>query len=99
MIEVEQVPSANWQEWADENNAVLLDIRESNEWELGTLPGAQLLAMTEIMEKIDEIPQDRTILCICRGGGRSQQVAMFLAHNGYKVANLDGGMHALGLQD
>lgn len=98
MDQIEQVPATDWAKWVEDNDAVLLDVREPKEWELGTLPAAQLLSIGEIVERIDEIPQDQPVLCICRGGERSAQVAMFLAHKGYTVANLNGGMHALGMQ-
>ena len=100
MNQIEQVPWREWEGWADDNDAVVLDVREPEEWEQGTLPGATRISITEIMDRIDEIPTDRAILCVCRSGGRSQQVATYLAFNGYvDVANLVGGMHALGLQD
>ena len=68
---VEQVPAQMWEEWIAQNDGVLLDVREPNEWELGTLPNAQRLAMSQILDRIQEIPKDKPILCICRGGGRS----------------------------
>lgn len=97
---VELVPARQWQEWVAETDGVLLDVREPKEWEQGTLPDALLIPTSELVARVDEIPEDRAILCVCRGGGRSQQVAQFLAFNGYeRVANLMGGMKALGLQD
>ena len=41
-----------------------------------------------------ELPTDRTIVCICRVGGRSGAVAAALAGAGYDVRNVDGGMLA-----
>ena len=100
MNQIESVPADQWESWVRDNDALLLDVREEEELEQGVLPDAVSIPMTEIMERTDEVPRDRPILCICRSGGRSQQVAMFLAFNGYEhVANLAGGMHALGLQD
>ncbi len=100
MNEIEQVPWRKWESWAEDNDAIVLDVRQPEEWEQGTLPRATRISMTEIMDRIDEIPKDKAILCVCRSGGRSQQVATYLAFNGYvDVANLVGGMHALGLQD
>ena len=99
MSEIEQVAAESWEEWVADNDAVVLDVRQPDEWEQGTLPGVTLISITEIMDRIDELPQDRSILCVCRSGERSQQVAAYLAHNEYSnVANLVGGMHALGLQ-
>lgn len=100
MDQIEQVPSQQWEDWVAENDAVVLDVRQPSEWDQGTLPEATRISITEIMDRIDELPKDRPILCVCRSGGRSQQVATYLAFNGYTgVANLAGGMHALGLQN
>jgi len=99
MNQIEQVPAHEWEDWAAENDAVVLDVRQPTEWVQGTLPGATQISMTEIMDRVDELPKDRAILCVCRSGDRSQQVAAYLAFNGYAdVANLAGGMHSLGLQ-
>lgn len=99
MNRVANVAAADWESWVEENEAVVLDVREPDEWELGTLPNAVLISQGEIMDRIDELPDDKPILCVCRSGGRSGNVAAFLAFNGYEVANMAGGMKALGMQD
>jgi len=99
MNQIEQVPSHEWESWTEDNSAIVLDVRQPEEWEQGTLPSATRISITEIMARVDELPKEQAILCVCRSGGRSQQVANYLAFNGYGVvANLAGGMHALGLQ-
>lgn len=99
MDQITEVPAAEWETWAAANEATILDVREPDEWELGTLPGATLISQGEIVDRIAELPADKPILCVCRSGGRSGNVARFLAFNGYAAANLEGGMKALGLQD
>ncbi len=74
-------------------------MREPAEWSLGTLPGATLISMREIMERVGELSKGTPILCVCRSGNRSHNVANFLTFNGYEAANLAGGMKALGLQE
>lgn len=99
MSAVTSVPAGDWETWVEENNGIVLDVREPDEWELGTLPGAVLIPQGEIVSRMDEMPKDQPILCVCRSGGRSSNVAAFLAFNGYESANLSGGMKALGMQD
>lgn len=99
MDAIAQIDPAEWETWVDSNDATVLDVREPHEWELGTLPGAVLISQGELISRIDELPKDRPVLCVCRSGGRSGNVAGFLAFNGYQVANLAGGMKALGMQD
>lgn len=96
---VTSVPAAEWETWVVTNHAVVLDVREPDEWELGTLPGAVLISQGELLDRIEELPKDRPLLCVCRTGSRSGNVAAFLSFNGYEAANLGGGMKALGMQD
>lgn len=77
-----------------EGGAVLLDVREDDEWEAGHAPDAVHLAMGLVPDRIDEIPDDRTIVCVCRVGGRSGTVAGALAGAGFDVRNVAGGMLA-----
>jgi rhodanese-related sulfurtransferase len=74
--------------------AFLLDVREDDEWVAGRSPEAVHVAMGLVSEQIDEIPKDRTVICVCRVGGRSGAVASALAEAGYDVRNIDGGMLA-----
>ena len=98
-MQYDKIPAADWSTWAEENNAVILDVREPDEWALGTLPNAMLISMNEIPSRMGELSTDEAILCVCRSGERSDQVAVFLSQNGYKsVANMTGGMKALGMQ-
>ncbi len=99
MSQVEQVSAPDWETWVAHNGANVLDVREPKEWALGTLPDSVKLSIGEIIERKDELDSDTPWLVVCHTGGRSQQVAAYLAMNGYTAANLAGGMKALGLQD
>jgi rhodanese-related sulfurtransferase len=74
--------------------AYLLDVREDDEWEAGHAPGANHLAMGLVAARVDEIPTDRTVVCICRVGGRSAAVAEALVPSGIDARNMAGGMLA-----
>jgi rhodanese-related sulfurtransferase len=74
--------------------ALLLDVREDDEWTAGHAPAASHLPMGQVAERIAELPTDRTIVCMCRAGGRSQSVAVHLAGLGFDVRNAGGGMQA-----
>lgn len=98
-MEIEQVPAHDWETWIEEHDGVILDVREPDEWALGTLPGAVRLRMGELPDSLHELDRDRPTLVVCRTGSRSQQVAAFLTMSGFEnAANLAGGMHALGMQ-
>jgi rhodanese-related sulfurtransferase len=98
MIEV--VPAQEWESWIASNHGKILDIREPFEWDQGVLPDSTLISMGEIPGRIDELDTEQAFLVVCRSGGRSHHVAVYLTMNGFsKVANMAGGMKALGLQD
>jgi rhodanese-related sulfurtransferase len=77
-----------------EAGAFLLDVREDDEWEAGHAPQAVHVAMGLVADRVAELPTDKTVVCVCRVGGRSGAVAAALEGAGYDVRNLDGGMLA-----
>lgn len=83
-----------------ENGAVLIDVREQNEYAQARVPGATLIPLSEFASRYTEMPKDQEIVLICAGGVRSAQAAQFAAQHGFKLTNLEGGInawHALGL--
>lgn len=76
----------------------LLDVREDDEWQAGHAAGALHIPMSEFVARYGELteaaPQDGRVNVICRSGGRSAQVTMYLAQQGVDAANVDGGMQA-----
>jgi rhodanese-related sulfurtransferase len=76
-------------------DAFLLDVREDDEWAAGHVPGAVHVPMMQIPARLDDIPEDRDVVVVCRVGGRSAQVVAFLQQNGRdRTINLDGGMQS-----
>lgn len=74
--------------------ALLLDVREKNEWDAGHIDGAMHIPMNEIPERIDDIALDTPVIAVCRSGARSGKVTEWLRQKGYDVENLEGGMQA-----
>jgi queuine tRNA-ribosyltransferase len=75
-------------------SALLLDVREDDEWQRGHAAAAQHIAMGEVPGRLDEIDRSATLYVICKAGGRSAKVAQFLARDGFDPINVDGGMLA-----
>ncbi len=75
--------------------ALLLDVREPEEYADGHVPGAVNLPQAELASRLDEVPRDRPVRVICQGGYRSLRAAQFLAQMGYRnVVNVIGGTAA-----
>ena len=76
-------------------DAVLLDVREADEWAAGHAPDAVHLPMMEVPARLTEVPRDSDVVVVCRVGSRSAQVVSYLRSRGYdRVWNLAGGMYA-----
>ena len=76
------------------SGAMLLDVREDVEWARGHAPGATHIPMSELTERMGELPFDRLIACVCHIGGRSALVAEALCQDGFQIVNVAGGMQA-----
>ena len=70
----------------------LVDVREPIELTRGILPNAILIPMGQLMDRLNEIPRDREIICYCEHGIRSEAAALFLRGQGYDARSLEEGM-------
>lgn len=70
----------------------LLDVREAAEFKGGHIPGSVLIPMGFVPKRLDEIPKEGEVVCICHSGARSGRVAQWLNTQGYQAVNLRGGM-------
>lgn len=77
---------------AQGEGAMLIDVRESNEYRSGHAPGAKHISVQVIDRRLGEIPKERQIIVVCQSGMRSQRAADILSRNGYKVLSVSGGM-------
>jgi rhodanese-related sulfurtransferase len=89
-----QIPSVTVSDVA--NDAVILDVREPDEWAVGHAPGAIHIPLGDLPARLAELAGagDGPLAVTCRGGGRSSRAVAWLTQQGYDVANLDGGMKA-----
>lgn len=75
-----------------ENNKFILDVREKNEYEAGHINGSVNIPLSEIRDRIGELPKDREIFIHCKSGQRSYNVCLLLQHLGFKdVYNITAG--------
>ncbi|MED3796337.1 FAD-dependent oxidoreductase [Lysinibacillus capsici] len=74
-----------------ENQAFFLDVREKNEFESGHLINAHNIPLSELRERMDEIPKDQAVYVHCRSGQRSYNAVMALQNSGFSnVFNVSG---------
>ena len=74
---------------------LLIDVREKSEYEICSIPGARLIPMMDIVDKVGDLDKEKAIAVHCHHGGRSAQVVQFLKKNGFsRVVNVAGGVEA-----
>lgn len=78
--------------WQAGERPFLLDVRNPEEWQICRLDGGYLIPLSELPQRVRELPEGEEIVVYCRSGGRSAQAAAFLRELGYgPVRNLIGG--------
>ena len=72
----------------------LIDVRRPEEYEVARVPGARLIPLGELVERIDEVPTDGTVYVICATGVRSAKAAAHIRSLGIDAVNVAGGTKA-----
>lgn len=85
-----QVPVSKVRELV-ETDAFIIDVREREEYEAGHLINAVNIPLSEIRQRVDEIPKDRPVYLHCRSSQRSYNAIMALQHMGFdNLYNISG---------
>ena len=75
-------------------DAVLLDVREPDEWAAGHVDGAVHVPLSDVPARLGELPEADPLYIICRSGNRSGRAAQWLNAQGVESVNVAGGMQA-----
>ena len=76
-----------------DQGAFILDVREPEEWEQVHIPGATLIPLGELPNRLNEVPKEMEIVVVCRSGNRSAQGRDILRNAGYtQVTSMAGGV-------
>lgn len=76
------------------DDAVVLDVREKNEWEAGRAPNAILSPLGNLGTSLGNVPHGEQVPVVCSSGGRSARAVEWLRREGYDAVNVEGGMKA-----
>jgi rhodanese-related sulfurtransferase len=86
----QQVPFVATEDMPED--AVVLDVREDDEWVHGHIEGATHIPMGDVPARLDELPEGDPLYVTCRSSGRSARVAAWLNANGFDAVVIAGGM-------
>lgn len=80
----------------DEQRPFIVDVREPREFSQGHIPGAHSVPLANILADNWQMPENQSIVLVCRSGRRSRRAAIALAENldNDGATILDGGMAA-----
>ena len=84
------MPVADWRA-LDGAGALLLDVREPDEFARGHVPNAVNLPLSQLRGRYADLPRDREVWAYCGVGQRSYFATRFLIQHGYRARNLSGG--------
>jgi adenylyltransferase/sulfurtransferase len=75
------------------DNIFLVDVREPNEYEIVSIPGATLIPKGEFINgnALEKLPQDKKIVLHCKSGARSAEALAVVKNAGFTDAVHVGG--------
>lgn len=86
----DDMPLGDWEQLG-RTDALLVDVREADEFAAGHAPGFINLPLSQMRRRYGELPQHREIWVSCGVGQRAYYATRFLTQHGYKARNLSGG--------
>jgi rhodanese-related sulfurtransferase len=92
-MEVPEVDVAELAE-ARAGGAPVIDVREPDEYTAAHVPGAVLVPLATVPERLGDVPADGRVYVICAKGGRSLKAAEFYRSQGIDAVNVAGGTTA-----
>lgn len=92
--ELEPIEHAELNERMARGEIVLLDVRPEEEFLAGHIPGAFSIPLTELEQRLDEIPHDREVVAFCRGVYcvMALETVKFLREKGFRARRYEDGI-------
>lgn len=78
----------------DRSRITIVDVRPSDQFKRGTIPGSVNIPGDEFEGRTDTIPKDKPVYVMCHTGERSQEFVELLTEKGYDAVNVQGGYRA-----
>jgi molybdopterin/thiamine biosynthesis adenylyltransferase/rhodanese-related sulfurtransferase/molybdopterin converting factor small subunit len=95
--QMEEITATELKQRLDRGDDVqIIDVREPNEYDIARIPGSKLIPLGQVVNRQDEINEERETVVHCKGGVRSAKAIEALTRSGFKghLVNLKGGITA-----
>lgn len=76
----------------DGKQVLVVDVRQPEEYREGHIAGSKLIPLGEFGSRLNELPKNKEIICVCASGSRSRSATKFLVDAGYNAFDMQGGM-------
>ncbi len=76
------------------DGAVVVDVRGSEDYVVGHVPGARLIPLADLPGRAGELPRRGRVYVVCASGSRSAVAADWLANAGFDAVSVSGGTDA-----
>jgi rhodanese-related sulfurtransferase len=90
------LPSLNAMELSEKlkngKRPLVVDVRQPEEFREGHIAGSKLIPLRELGKRINELPRDKEIICVCATGNRSRSATKLLVGAGYSAFDMKGGI-------
>jgi rhodanese-related sulfurtransferase len=93
-VDVPEIDVETLDSYRASGEPVMIDVRQPDEYHDGHVPGAVLIPLDELPERVDDLPMDEPVYMVCETGVRSHHAAQWLLRQGYDATNVAGGTSA-----
>ena len=90
-MDLPEIDLATLQQELDQG-AVVLDVREADEFQEARIPGVQHIPLMELPTRLEEV--QAPVYVVCASGGRSRKAVEFMRRQGLEATNVAGGTKA-----
>jgi rhodanese-related sulfurtransferase/DNA-binding transcriptional ArsR family regulator len=90
---LQAIDSSELRRRIEQRGTVVLDVRPASEYQAGHIAGARSIPVSELSERLKELPKSKTVVAYCRGPYCvfADEAAALLSRKGFKALRLEGG--------
>ncbi|MBX3095343.1 MAG: rhodanese-like domain-containing protein [Fimbriimonadaceae bacterium] len=94
-MSTQRVTVSELQNWMSSGKAVqLVDVRGAGEYAAGHIPGTYFMPLEEVVNRVEDLDQHRTVVLVCQSGRRACIAENQLQGNHDQIFVLEGGTQA-----